>query len=293
MKKIPSILEAVSGDPGMSTDLFETRRQELEKELGEPITVDDLTSSLRIFQRRRGHRHSTDDLLTGFYALETALQLHDKIEHVLDLGAGIGTVGLLTLSGLSADACLTAIEAQDVSYRFLLENIRANALGSRVRAIRGDLRNLSEDRRYRLITGSPPYFPEASGIVPADSQKAHARFELRGDVRDYARTAAAHLSTDGLFVFCFPWPQKARAIDAVHGAKLAIVGARDVVPRVGLSPLFSLFACGHHPATTVLPSVVLPPLIVRDAEGRHTAEMTAVRARFGFPAEGLRPSRRR
>ena len=55
---------------------FEARKKELEDELGEPITVDGLTASFRIFQRKNGHRHSTDDLLTGWYALEQSTRLN-------------------------------------------------------------------------------------------------------------------------------------------------------------------------------------------------------------------------
>ena len=54
----------------LSVDELETRRAALEAELGERITVDGLSATLRIFQRKKGHRHSTDDLLTAWYALE-------------------------------------------------------------------------------------------------------------------------------------------------------------------------------------------------------------------------------
>lgn len=261
---------------------LEARRRELEAELGEPITVDGLTAALRIFQRRKGHRHSTDDLLTGWYALEKAPLVHAAVGHHLDLGAGVGTVGLLVLSGLSPAACLTCVEAQALSFGFLGENLRANGLEHRVTALHGDLRDLALKERFFLVTGSPPYFNVNAGVVPADPQKAHARFELRGDVRDYARAAKRHLHEGGLFVFCFPWQQKRRARDAARAEGFAVVAHRDVVPREGLAPLFSLFACrlGAHAEHSE------PPFVVRDAAGEHTAAMRAVRARFGWTYPG-------
>lgn len=276
----------------LTPEEIERRRAELEEELGEPITVDGLTASWRIFQRKKGHRHSTDDLLTAWYALmkssavalgETASEAPgvgapSAITHALDLGTGIGTVGLLVLSGLPS-AQLTCIEAQDVSFRFLRENIRANGVADRVQAIHGDLRDLSLSERFPLVTGSPPYFDVNAGVVPADSQKAHARFELRGDVRDYARAAKRHLAPDGLFVFCFPWQQKERALTAAAAEGFTIIAQRDVIPREGLPPLFSLFACrlGDHPAT------VEEPFVVRRADGAHTEAMHELRACFGWP----------
>jgi tRNA1(Val) A37 N6-methylase TrmN6 len=261
----------------LSTSELENRRTELEAELGEPITVDGLTATWNIFQRKKGHRHSTDDLLTGWYALEKS-PLLGTVDRHLDLGTGIGTVGLLVLYGMPPETTLTCIEAQDISFRFLRENIHANGVEDRVVALHGDLRELARDERFPLITGSPPYFDVAAGIVPSDSQKAHARFELRGDVRDYALAAKRHLEHDGLFVFCFPWAQKQRALDAAHDAGFAVTSHRDVVSREGLTPLFSLFACrlGDHP------EIVEPPFVVRHADGSHTEAMHAVRARFGW-----------
>jgi len=42
----------------------------LEKRMGEPLSISGLTGPLRIFQRLRGHRHSIDDALTAWYALQ-------------------------------------------------------------------------------------------------------------------------------------------------------------------------------------------------------------------------------
>ncbi len=252
------------------------RRAALEARWGEPITLDALTGSWSILQRKRGHRHSTDDVLTAYHAL-----VHGpRTDAALDLGTGIGTVGLMVLFGLAPSATLTCVEAQEVSYALLLENLALNHLTDRVFPTRGDLRAVRFDRRFDLVTGSPPYFDVNAGVVPSDSQKAHARFELRGTVYDYATAALAALSDsdDARFVFCFPTAQVARAWQAIRAHGLSAVAWRDVIPRAGRAPLFSLFACrkGDHPEREE------PPLIVRDASGEHTEELREVRRRFGF-----------
>jgi tRNA1Val (adenine37-N6)-methyltransferase len=249
---------------------------ELEREFGEAVSVDGLTGAWFIFQRVKGHRHSIDDVLTARYALDVS----PRAESHLDLGAGIGTVGLLVAWGLGESARLTAIEAQATSHRLLVANVNANGLTHRVRPLFGDLRELALSERFPLITGSPPYFPISAGIVPQDSQKAHARFELRGDVSDYARAAVRWLAPGGWFVFCFPTPQKKRALDAVARAGLGVERVRDVIPRVGLAPLFSLFACRHSSHASGL--VVDEPLVVRTADGVLSPEMSTVRRGFGF-----------
>ena len=275
--------------------VWEQERALLEAELGERITLDALTGPngllagmpLRddageaagwlIAQRKNGHRHSADDVLTAWYAL----QVSPRVEEHLDLGTGIGTVGLLTLWGLGAAARLTCIEAQEVSYRLLQSNLDANRLQGRVDCAQGDLRELRLGKEFPLVTGSPPYFPPGTGVLPQDSQKAHARFELRGDVSDYAKAAALHLARAGWFVFCFPAPQRERALAAVAAAGLRVVRLREVVPRESLAPLFTLFACQHRSDFNA-ETVVESPLTVRLASGRLSAEMAGVRRGFGF-----------
>ncbi|MFT3992299.1 MAG: methyltransferase [Luteolibacter sp.] len=279
----------------MSLDHWKQERERLQEELGERITLDALTGAngisreepwtddagsaagWLIAQRLKGHRHSIDDVLTAWYALQHT----PKVTEHLDLGTGIGTVGLLTLWGMGEAARLTCVEAQEISYRLLQANLDFNGLRSRVDCSHGDLRELALDRKFPLITGSPPYFPAGTGVIPKDSQKAHARFELRGDVSDYARAAKKHLAENGWFVLCFPTRQKQRALDGIGAGGFGIERMRDVIPRESLEPLFSLFACRHIEAFS---GKVLEenPLVVRHQNGRLTAEMAGVRRGFGF-----------
>jgi len=240
------------------------------------VTIDALTGGWSIAQRKKGHRHSTDDLLTGWYAVEI---VRDATK-ILDLGAGLGSVGLIAL-WRSPGATLVAVEAQEVSFALLEQNIARNGLTDRVRAIHGDLREVRLAETFDLVTGSPPYWDVSEGVVPADSQKAHARFELRGDIRDYALAARAALAEGGRFVFCFPTVQRARAEAACTAAQLVVIRARDVIPRAGAASLFTLFAC-RRAEDGAEPVVEEPRHVVRDEHGVPTAMHAAARAALGF-----------
>ncbi|RYD32817.1 MAG: NAD-dependent epimerase/dehydratase family protein, partial [Verrucomicrobiaceae bacterium] len=176
---------------------------------------------------------------------------------------------------------LNVAGGNEISHRLLRSNLSANGLQNRVDHSLGDLRDLALDRKFPLVTGSPPYFPANAGVVPQDSQKAHARFELRGDVSDYARAAVRHLAPGGWFALCFPTRQKQRAVDGILASGLRIVSARDVIPRDTLPPLFTLFAC-RLPEDFQGEMTEEPPFIVREQSGRLTAEMASVRRGFGF-----------
>ena len=262
-----------------SNDEIQTRLKSLEQEFGEEITLDGLTADFKIFQRRRGHRHSTDDLLTAWYATQHGPNI--PVKRLLDLGTGIGSVGL-GVAWYFRDADLTAVEVQEISYRLLRENIWVNSLENRTRTIHGDLRDSVPNELFDLITGSPPYFDVKDGIVSSDPQRAGARFELRGTVFDYCRAAVKALHPDGHFVFCFPTNQKARAIKACEEASLRLFASCDVIPRKGIAALFSLFACQHPNAPQIRSFEEQSPLCVRNEKGVHTPEMLAARAVFGM-----------
>ena len=105
--------------------------------------------------------------------------------------------------------------------------------------------------------------------------------QLRCPPLRYARCAERHLAGDGVFVFCFPAVQRDRALAAVRGAGLVTTRYREVVPRAGLRPLFTLFACRRGGVIDGEP-IAEPALEVRHADGSLTAAMEDVRRGFGF-----------
>jgi tRNA1Val (adenine37-N6)-methyltransferase len=258
----------------LALDLVQQRRAELERLLGEPITLDAVTEEYHLFQRRKGYRYSTDDLLTAWFAITRTTT---SVAHALDLGIGIGCVGL-SIAWHFRHAALVGVETQDIAVRLLKENLWANQLEGRVTLLHQDLRQATLPvAHFDLVTASPPYFPPGSGILPADSQLAHCRFELNGDINDYARVAARALAPHGRFVFCFPSAGAGRAAQALLAARLHVREECLVIPREGSPPLFSLFNCGHEETARVTSR-----LVVRHRDGTRSAEMNAARAVLGF-----------
>lgn len=241
------------------------------------VSIDQLTVGWTIAQRKKGHRHSTDDLLTGWYAAEKM----PGATRLLDLGAGLGSVGLLALWRAPAGATLVSIEAQEVSFALLERNIADNALGERVRAIHGDLRDVRLDDRFELVTGSPPYWDVSEGVLPDDPQKQAARFELRGTVADYAASARHHLAPGGRFVLCFHATQRQRVFAAARANELVVEVERAVIPRKDAPPLFHLF-CLRRREDAGATGEIEAPHVVRDENGVPTAMHAAARATFGF-----------
>ena len=245
------------------------------------ISLDILAGDWRIFQLRAGHRFSADDLLTAW----TAVQANPTARLVLDLGAGIGSVGLLALWKLPTAGHLTMVEVQALSHALACRTVAYNGLAGRVTLHHQDLRRWPGGA-FDLVIASPPYIPVGQGVQPQHPQKAAARFELHGDIFDYCQAAARSLAAQGFFCFCHA-ADDARPEHAIRQAGLTLVRRQDVYFRASLPPRMRLFTCAWEGTRTDL-----PPLVIRDLAGRWTAEYLALRAEMGAPAAFLERARR-
>jgi len=249
-------------------------------------TLDAISGSYRLFQLKKGHRFSTDDLLVAWYGTSWC----PRAERVLDLGSGIGAVGMIAAWRL-AGAQFVTIEAQTESVVLARSSARYNQLDHRYEIREGDFRDpsvLGSDELFDLILGSPPYFPPGSGVEGDHPQKIACRFELRGSIADYCAIAAAHLAPGAIFASVFPMPdgQLERALRAAAAAKLAVVRRRPIVLCEGEPPLLSVFHMMREldlPAWFRKQTWIEPPLTIRRRDGSVHPEYSAIKLSIGFP----------
>jgi SAM-dependent methyltransferase len=204
----------------------------------DPLTLDALTAGVSVFQRAKGHRFSSDDVVTAW----VALQVCPDPTRVLDLGCGIGSV-LLHVAWSAPRSSLVGVEAQSVSVA-LRRNVEHNGFGHRVRIFHGDLRppswpnwvGRSTHHRYT------PYFavaaatrrwtsngPTRIGIAVASSRTVvPPRGSWRLDGCRGVRRRRRHRPCD--------------CAALAHG--LAVWSCRRS-PRAGRPPLFGVWALRH------------------------------------------------
>jgi len=270
----------------------ESEPQRAERELRAPLvvepheTLDAISGHFSLFQLRDGHRFSTDDILTAWYGTSWC----PTAQTALDLGSGIGTVGMICAWRLPGARFVT-IEAQSDSITLAKKSARYNGLTERYEIRAGDFREptiLRSDEKFDLITGSPPYFPLGAGVESEHPQKLACRFELRGTVADYCTTAAKNLAPGGFFACVFPTEpaQLARVEAGAKAANLVIVRRRPVVFREGDPPLIGLFGlmrAADLPEWFRRQTWVEPDLIIRTRQGEIHPEYSAVKLAIGFP----------
>ena len=209
------------------------------------------------------------------------LRARPDARRVLELGAGTGSVGLLTLMGLGPEARLVSVEAQEVSADLMARTLAHNQIQDRVDLRQGDLRHdhvIPERGAFDLILANPPFLPLGSATPSAVPQRAAARLEQRGDVFDYARRAAEALHPDGVWVFCHARADR-RPPDAIKAAGLRLLSRQELLFREGRDFGLALYTAGFAG-----PTEELPRLHVREATGDWSEAWRAVRRRLNIDA---------
>lgn len=234
----------------------------------ETETLDPLVGNWDVLQLARGHRGSTDDRLTAW----RAVAVRPNAERYLDLGAGVGTVGLTALWHLPK-AHLTALEAQAISHDLFVRTVAHNGLQDRVTAIQGDMRDPDAvSGSFDLITGSPPYIPVGSGTISPHTQKAHCRIELRGGLEVYCQAAKRLLAPGGRFIYVMlAQDERTERFPVEHG--LQVVERTDVTFRHEQGAFIAVVVCAHAGEQV---ERVDRTLTVRGPDGRWTDAYTQV-----------------
>jgi tRNA1Val (adenine37-N6)-methyltransferase len=185
------------------------------------LTTDTLLAgSLRLRQPKSGYRVNVDSLLLVAFAGSR------RVERVIDLGAGVGALGLLALhQGLAKQALL--VEADSQLVELARDNLQRGGFAGQALAL--DLtRNRLRESGAPLVLCNPPYYP-AHSHRPAQASKAAAR---SGDVAPFLAAAATCLARKtGRALFCYPAPQLPEFLALAAGHQLVPKRLRLVHPR--------------------------------------------------------------
>jgi len=257
----------------------------VEPEEGE--TLDHLCGHFRMFQYKKGHRFSSDDLLTAWFGTTWC----PRAERIADLGSGIGSVAM-TAAWRCPGATVHTVEAQAISIRLARKSAAYNGVLDRYHIHEGDLRDpglFQGEAPFDLVLGSPPYWAVGTRVEASHPQAIPARLEVRGDIGDYALAAARILAPGGVFACVFPLDQLARAERAYRDAGILLLRRQDVIFKEGEPYGIALFA-GTREAdlpegfaeAAAVPSLA-PPITVRRRDGRVDPSIALVRLAMGFP----------
>ncbi len=231
-----------------------------------------LGGRLALWQPAAGHRAGTDAVLLAA-AAQTA-----EGDRFVDVGAGVGTVGLaLALRRPGATGLL--LEADPATAALARRNAALNGVEGRVGVVEADLFARAADRpaalrpeAASLVVTNPPFFE--TGAVRASPNAARAAAHVAGPRRhgDWLAAAAALLAPGGRLVMIHR-PDALPALLAACDGRLGGVAVRSVLPRDGADAVRILLA-GVKGSRA--PLRLAPPLVLHGPGGGFTAEAEAI-----------------
>ncbi len=248
-----------------------------------PMTTDDafLGGALQILQPKGGYRAGLDAVLLAAAAPVEA----GRVQRVLDVGAGVGVVGL-AVARRAADAIVTLVERDPGLVALARANVERNGLVARVRVIEADVaRPLHEIERlsdaaqgFDHVLANPPYHVEGRGTAAGDPAKATAHAMPDGSLDRWLRFMAAMAGAGGTATLI----HRADALGEILAACAGRFGNLAVLP---------LHAREGEAASRVLvqgvkgsraPLALLPGRLLHGADGAFRPEIEAA-LREGAP----------
>ena len=221
---------------------------------------------LRIFQKRNGYRFSVDSILLADFARQRASG------SVADLGTGSGVLPII-LSKSKVVKETIGIEVQEDLAQLAQKNICLNQCEDRVKIIHADIRTIKRDFKagsFDAVISNPPFYPEHSGRLNPDNQKAISRHELFGTLADFANISQYLLKLSGKFLTIYP---SARAVDLIQEMRASGIEPKTlqfIHPRsdehANLVLIEGIKGAGKE-------AKVLTPLVLYDARGRYTEQV--------------------
>ena len=231
----------------------------------EPDVTEDrlLGGRVRLLQPRRGYRVAVDAVLLAA-AVDAAAG-----QRVLDLGAGVGAVGLC-LAARVPGVTVTGVELQPELAALAHRNAALNGAGEYVKMIVHDLAFALPDglAPFDHVCTNPPYLAAAVADPSPDRSKALATVESSADLARWLAVATGALRDDGALTLI----HRSDRLEEIVSI-LAASGWGDIAIK-RLPPAPRVLVCARKKATMARHEA--PPLPLHRPEGGYTDDAEAI-----------------
>jgi len=213
-----------------------------------------------------GYRYCLDPFLLADFVVPKSS------ERILDMGCGVGVVGLV-LARLWDDISIIGVEIQQRLVGFARENIEKNGLTDRVQVLHGDFREITHftaPGSVDAVISNPPFQPLGTGRISINSEVAVARHEMCGGVGDVIEGASAVLEEGGRIFLVYPADRWTRLSALLEDAGFRTKRIRFVHPRPQVAAHIVLV---EAESCTERGLEIVEPLTIYDENGEYTNEV--------------------
>ncbi len=233
------------------------------------LTLDSVRD-IQIYQRKSGYRFSLDALLLFDFVRQP------QAADIVDLGAGSGIIGIL-LARRYKRSRVVLFELQESLFRLAERNIELNGLADRVRAVKGDIKEIKASGLpaggFDLCVSNPPFRRPATGKLAIGEERAIARHEIGMRLDDLIHAAGYLLKNGGRFSMVYHPGRLPEVFERLRSERFEPKRVRFVHGRRGLPAKIALIESvkGGRPGVEVE-----PPLFVYEEDGSYTPDVRSI-----------------
>ncbi|GAB2176462.1 tRNA1(Val) (adenine(37)-N6)-methyltransferase [Dongia sp. agr-C8] len=189
---------------------------------------------------------------------------------VLDLGCGVGSVGLC-LAWRRPDLRVTGLDREPAFAACARANAARNGMAERLHIIEADLR-AALPRKFDAVVMNPPYLKAGTATVSAHPLKAAATAESEAKLADWIAAARAALKPGGVLTLI----HRADRLDDVLGCVTRSFGGIAILPIHPKQGRAAKRIILRAQLGSGEPLAILPDLILHEENGAFTAAADSI-----------------
>lgn len=223
---------------------------------------------LALEQPKKGYRYTIDTFLLARFAQILPSDL------IADLGAGVGTLGLIALARNGAKR-LVSLEVQEELASYIFSNAQILEVQDKVEILHAnwrDAKKFFKPRSFHVVMSNPPYHKSGSGKRPPDSSKAIAKHEVLGTMQDLIAAARFLLKPSGRLYLMYPPLRLEELVQSLAAAKFKMQRMCFIHPYLDRPATLVMVEAVRSPTREL--KLEAPVVVYRDPD-HYTAEVEA------------------
>ena len=187
---------------------------------------------------------------------------------VLDVGAGCGILGLLLKRDFES-INLSLLEIQERNLEILRLNSLQNDLPAEI--LHADFAEFKSEKRFDFIVSNPPFYRERISLSK-EPHMALSKSAASLSLRDFVRSANAHLKPGGTLIFCYEAGKLAKICELLGEFRLNLTRLGFVYPDISKPAKLALLQARKNSRSPC--EITIP--IYASAHGKRTAQAHAI-----------------